>query len=99
MAELETDSLHFSVGILGISGGSLLLLVNNYGSSPEKELIPHTALGVLLLIIAALLAYSGVRRSLSQSQLFSSVCLTVSALWGGSGLVYLLVGEGVLGAT
>ena len=39
--------------------GSLLLLVNNYGSSPEKSLIPHTALGVLLLIIAALLAYSG----------------------------------------
>ncbi|XP_064811561.1 uncharacterized protein si:ch211-153b23.4 [Oncorhynchus masou masou] len=99
MAELEAESLHFSVGILGISGGSLLLLVNNYGSSPEKSLIPHTALGVLLLIIAALLAYSGVRRSLSQSRLFSSVCLTVSALWGGSGLVYLLVGERVLGAT
>ncbi|CAB1348099.1 unnamed protein product [Coregonus sp. 'balchen'] len=97
MAELE--SLHFSVGILGISGGSLLLLVNNYGSTPDKDFIPHTALGVLLLIIAALLAYSGVRRSLSQSQLFSSVCLTVSAMWCGSGLVYLLVGEGVVGAT
>ncbi|XP_036821522.1 uncharacterized protein LOC110507151 [Oncorhynchus mykiss] len=97
MAELE--SLHFSVGILGISGGSLLLLVNNYGSSPDKDFIPHTALGVLLLIIASLLAYSGVRRSLSQSQLFSSVCLTVSALWCGSGLVYLLVGEGLVGTT
>ncbi|XP_010866945.1 uncharacterized protein si:ch211-153b23.4 [Esox lucius] len=99
MAELETESLHFSVGILGISGGSLLLLVNNYGSSPDKYFIPHTALGVLLLIIAALLAYSGVRRSLAQSSLFSSVCLSVSALWCGSGLVHLLIGEGVVGAS
>lgn len=39
--------------------GSLLLLVNNYASSPEKDLIPHTALGILLLIIAALLTYAG----------------------------------------
>uniref|UniRef100_A0A8C9ZR99 Threonylcarbamoyl-AMP synthase n=1 Tax=Sander lucioperca TaxID=283035 RepID=A0A8C9ZR99_SANLU len=37
---------------------SLLLLVNNYGSSPEKDFIPHTALGILLLITAVLLAYS-----------------------------------------
>ncbi|KAJ8015764.1 hypothetical protein DPEC_G00029530 [Dallia pectoralis] len=100
MAELETESLHFSVGILGLSGGSLLLLVNDYGSSPDKYFIPYTALGVLLLIIAALLAYSGVRRSLSlsssPSSLFSSACLTVSALWCGSGLVNILVGEGVV---
>lgn len=39
--------------------GSLLLLINNYASSPEKDFIPHTALGVLLVIIAALLAYAG----------------------------------------
>jgi len=39
--------------------GSLLLLVNNYASSPDRPLITDTALGVLLLIIAALLAYSG----------------------------------------
>ncbi|XP_022607418.1 uncharacterized protein LOC111226508 [Seriola dumerili] len=97
MAQL--DSLHASVGILGISGGSLLLLVNDYGSSPERELIPYTALGILLLIIAALLAYAGICRSLSYAQLFSSVCLTVSALWCGSGLVYILVGQGVLQPT
>ncbi|XP_033976976.1 uncharacterized protein si:ch211-153b23.4 [Trematomus bernacchii] len=89
-------SLHESVGILGISGGSLLLLVNNYASSPVKEFIPHTALGILLLIIAVLLAYAGISRSLSHAQLFSSVCLTVSALWCGSGLVHILVGQGVL---
>ncbi|CAJ1058056.1 uncharacterized protein si:ch211-153b23.4 [Xyrichtys novacula] len=92
-------SLHVSVGLLGISGGSLLLLVNNYASSPERDFIPHTALGILLLIIAALLLYAGIRRSLSHAQLFSSLCLTVSALWFGSGLVYILVGQGVLRST
>ncbi|KAM4621437.1 uncharacterized protein ACJ7VT_005813 [Polymixia lowei] len=92
----ELGSLHFSVGILGISGGSLLLLVKNYGSSAGEDIIPLTALGILLLIIAALLAYAGVRRSLSHSQLFSSLCLTVSALWCGSGLVYILVGQEVV---
>ncbi|XP_067099146.1 uncharacterized protein si:ch211-153b23.4 [Osmerus mordax] len=96
MAEIE--SLHFSVGILGISGGSLLLLVNNYASSTQ-DFLPHTALGILLLVVAALLAYVGVCRSLSQSQLFSNLCLTVSALWFGSGLIYILSGEGFLQET
>ncbi|KAF3838178.1 hypothetical protein F7725_009946 [Dissostichus mawsoni] len=73
-----------------------MLLVNNYASSPVKDFIPHTALGILLLIIAVLLAYAGICRSLSHAQLFSSVCLTVSALWCGSGLVHILVGQGVL---
>ena len=39
---------------------------------------------------------AGIRRSLSHAQLFSTLCLTVSALWCGSGLVYILVGQGVL---
>ncbi|XP_041653928.1 uncharacterized protein si:ch211-153b23.4 [Cheilinus undulatus] len=95
----QTSVLHMSVGILSISGGSLLLLVNNYASSPEKDFIPHTALGILLIIIAALLAYAGICRSLSHAQLFSSLCLTISALWCGSGLVYILVGQGVLQPT
>ncbi|XP_078116971.1 uncharacterized protein LOC144524527 [Sander vitreus] len=97
MARLH--SLCVSVGVLGISGGSLLLLVNNYGSSPEKDFIPHTALGILLLIIAVLLAYAGICCSLSNAQMFSSLCLTISALWCGSGLVYILVGQGVLQPT
>ncbi|KAM6923470.1 uncharacterized protein FYW49_005923 [Xenentodon cancila] len=92
----QYNSLHVSVGILGIFGGSLLLLVNNYASGPEKDFIPHTALGILLLIIAALIAYAGVCHSLSHAQLFSTLCLTVSALWCGSGLVYILAGQKVL---
>ncbi|XP_068446991.1 uncharacterized protein si:ch211-153b23.4 [Clinocottus analis] len=93
---MAQHSLHVSIGILGISGGSLLLSVTNYASSPTKDFIPHTALGILLLIIAVLLAYAGISHSLSHAQLFSSLCLTVSALWCGSGLVYILVGQAVL---
>ncbi|XP_063045583.1 uncharacterized protein si:ch211-153b23.4 [Engraulis encrasicolus] len=99
MADAEIQSLHYSVGVLGISGGALLLLVNDYGSAPGQSLISSTALGVLLLIIAALLAYSGVRRSLSAAPLFTCLCLTVSALWCGSGLVYILVGENIVAPT
>lgn len=33
--------------------------MNNYASSPDEPVITNTALGVLLLIFAALLAYSG----------------------------------------
>ncbi|KAG1940229.1 uncharacterized protein si:ch211-153b23.4 [Pimephales promelas] len=92
----ESESLHLSIGVLGVSGGSLLLLVNNYASSPDRPLITDTALGVLLLIIAALLAYSGVRRNQSHNALFGSLCLTVSALWCGSGLVHILSGEKII---
>ncbi|XP_061644479.1 uncharacterized protein si:ch211-153b23.4 [Phyllopteryx taeniolatus] len=88
--------LHVSVGILGISGGSLLLLLHNYGSSPKRDFIPQTALGVLLLIAAAIIAYAGVCRILSRVQLFSTLCLTVSALWCASSVVYILTGQGVL---
>lgn len=42
---------------------------------------------------------AGIRRSLSHAQLFSSLFLTVSALWCGSGLVYILAGQGVLQPT
>ncbi|KAM9795655.1 uncharacterized protein ACB057_010532 [Neosynchiropus ocellatus] len=80
-----------SVRILAISGGSLLLLVNNYGNS----FISSTALGVLLLILSALLALTG----FGQDQLLTSLCLTISALWSGSGLVYILTGQGVLEPT
>ncbi|TWW55047.1 hypothetical protein D4764_09G0000960 [Takifugu flavidus] len=92
----QVRSLHVSIGMITISGGSLLLLVHNYASSPEKAFIPNTALGILLLIIAVLLAYAGILRSLSHGRLFATLCLTLSALWCGSGLVYILAGQNVL---
>ncbi|TSL89856.1 YrdC domain-containing protein, mitochondrial [Bagarius yarrelli] len=98
MAESQSDSesLHYSIGILGISAGSLLLLVNYYASTPNKTLIPATALGIELIIIAALVAYAGLRRSLSHSFLYTTLCLTVSALWCGSGLVHIIAGEDII---
>ncbi|XP_026990958.2 uncharacterized protein si:ch211-153b23.4 [Tachysurus fulvidraco] len=98
MAESPSDSesLHYSIGILGISAGSLLLLVNYYASTPDKALIPATALGIELIIIAALVAYAGLCSSLSHSELYTTICLTVSALWCGSGLIYILSGEGII---
>ncbi|KAK2904019.1 hypothetical protein Q8A73_010676 [Channa argus] len=42
---------------------------------------------------------NSIRCSLSHAQLFSTLCLTVPALWCGSGLVYILVGQGVLQPT
>ncbi|XP_053361987.1 uncharacterized protein si:ch211-153b23.4 [Clarias gariepinus] len=92
----DSESLHYSIGILGISGASLLLLINYYASSPDKALIPPTALGIELIIISALVAYAGLCRSLSHNILYTTLCLTVSALWCSSGLVYILVGEGII---
>lgn len=46
-------------GDFGLNAGCLLLLVNNYASDPRRDFIPLTALGILLLIIAALIAYAG----------------------------------------
>ncbi|XP_039621790.1 uncharacterized protein si:ch211-153b23.4 [Polypterus senegalus] len=94
--QVVIESLHFSVGILGIAGGSLLLLVNGYSQSATEPFIPKTAMGIILLLISSLLAYSGLRRSLSHSPLFVSLCLTISALWCGSGLISVLAGEGIL---
>uniref|UniRef100_A0A672FUW9 Threonylcarbamoyl-AMP synthase n=1 Tax=Salarias fasciatus TaxID=181472 RepID=A0A672FUW9_SALFA len=87
----ESGSLNIILALF-YSTGSLLLLVNNYAGSPESDFIPHTALGILLLFVAAILAYPHAR-------LFSTLCLTISALWCGSGLVYVLVGQEVLQLT
>uniref|UniRef100_A0A8C5DKW2 Threonylcarbamoyl-AMP synthase n=1 Tax=Gouania willdenowi TaxID=441366 RepID=A0A8C5DKW2_GOUWI len=53
-------------------------------------------MGLLLLITAAIVAYAGISYSRSRGCLFSTLCLTVSALWCGLGLVYILVGQKVL---
>ncbi|XP_055499736.1 uncharacterized protein si:ch211-153b23.4 [Leucoraja erinacea] len=87
------ETLHYSVGILSISAGALLLAVNYYSTVP---LIPSTALGVLLLIVAALLCYTGIRKSSNQAIPFVNLCLTVSVLWCGSGLIHILMGANVV---
>ncbi|NWI53272.1 YRDC protein, partial [Calyptomena viridis] len=91
------ESLHSCIGLLGISAGSLLLAVHFYTSPGAAPLIPSTALGVLLLIFSALLAYAGIRRSLRNSSLLLSLCLTISMFWCGYGVTFILAGQGALG--
>ncbi|XP_007669772.2 uncharacterized protein LOC100084527 [Ornithorhynchus anatinus] len=96
MTSGDENSLHHSVGLLGISAGSLLLTVNSYTFTREVPLIPSTAVGVLLVVLAALLAYAGVRRSRKSTPLFVSLCLAISMLWCSYGLNCILRGQGVL---
>ncbi|NXF12762.1 YRDC protein, partial [Smithornis capensis] len=91
------ESLHSCIGLLGISAGSLLLAVHFYSSPGAAPLIPSTALGILLLIFSALLAYAGIRRSLRNSSLLLSLCLTISVFWCGYGVTFILAGQGALG--
>ncbi|XP_064015806.1 uncharacterized protein LOC135184144 [Pogoniulus pusillus] len=58
MADRRAESLHSSIGLLGISSGSLLLAVHFYSSPRAVPLIPSTTLGVLLLMLSSLLAYA-----------------------------------------
>ncbi|XP_037979119.1 uncharacterized protein LOC119695203 [Motacilla alba alba] len=90
------ESLHSCIGLLGISAGSLLLAVRFYSSPRAAPLIPNTALGALLLLVSALLAYAGIRRSLRNASLLVALCLTLSALWSGYGVILILEGQGVL---
>ncbi|NWR90535.1 YRDC protein, partial [Furnarius figulus] len=91
------ESLHSCIGLLGISAGSLLLAVHFYSSPRAAPLIPSTALGVLLLILSALLAYAGIRRSPRNGSLLPSLCLTISVFWCGYGVTFILAGHGALG--
>ncbi|NXY10629.1 YRDC protein, partial [Pteruthius melanotis] len=76
--------------------GSLLLAVHFYSSPRAAPLIPSTALGVLLLILSALLAYAGKTWGLGNASLLVSLCLTLSAFWSGYGVILVLAGQGAL---
>ncbi|XP_043560595.1 uncharacterized protein si:ch211-153b23.4 [Chiloscyllium plagiosum] len=95
MSQLQeaTETLHYSVGILATCAGALLLAVDRYSTAP---LIHNTALGILLLIVAVLVGYTGIRKNASHAVLFVNLCLTVSALWCGTGLIRILIGEKVI---
>uniref|UniRef100_A0A1B8XSP8 Uncharacterized protein n=1 Tax=Xenopus tropicalis TaxID=8364 RepID=A0A1B8XSP8_XENTR len=59
MTDSKAESLHACIGALAISAGSFLLAVNYYSWTAATIVIPSTALGILLLIVAAILAYVG----------------------------------------
>ncbi|XP_077164521.1 uncharacterized protein LOC143822807 isoform X2 [Paroedura picta] len=90
------ESLHRAVGLVAIAAGSLLLAVHFYSSAGPSARIPSTALGILLLLLSLLLAYAGARKSCQKASLFVSLCLTVSVLWCGYGVIQILTGQGVL---
>ncbi|XP_053931966.1 uncharacterized protein LOC104066247 isoform X2 [Cuculus canorus] len=96
MADRKAESLHSSIGLLGISAGSLVLAVHFYSLPRAAPLIPSTVLGVLLLILSSLLAYAGIRRSPRNASVFLSLCLTISVFWCGYGVIFVLEGQGVL---
>ncbi|XP_018429930.1 PREDICTED: uncharacterized protein LOC108802572 [Nanorana parkeri] len=96
MAEHRAESLYLSVGILAVSAGSLLLATHHYSSATAAPIIPPSALGVLLLILAAILAYAGVRKIRGNVSLWVSFYWTVSAMWCSTGINLLLEGNGVL---
>ncbi|XP_063794612.1 uncharacterized protein LOC134949825 [Pseudophryne corroboree] len=91
------ESLYLSVGVLAISAGCLLLSIHYYSSAAAAPLVSSSVLGVLLLILAAILAYAGIRKITSNVSLWVSFYWTVSAMWCGSGVNLILTGNDVIG--
>ncbi|XP_075692747.1 uncharacterized protein LOC142659985 [Rhinoderma darwinii] len=90
------ESLYLSIGVLAISAGSLLLSIQYYSIGASSSLIPPSALGILLLILAAVLAYAGIRKVRGNVTLWVSLYWTVSALWCGYGVNLILRGNNVI---
>ncbi|KAM4019680.1 uncharacterized protein ACNLHF_000332 isoform 1-T1 [Anomaloglossus baeobatrachus] len=95
-AESRGESLYLSIGVLAVTAGSLLLSIQYYSIGASAPLIPTTALGVLLLISAAILGYSGIRKIRGNVSLWVSFYWTVSALWSGYGVNLILRGTNVI---
>ncbi|KAM9290493.1 uncharacterized protein PAF06_019176 [Gastrophryne carolinensis] len=95
MTSSREESLYHSVGVLAVSAGSLLLATHHYSTS-AVAIIPPSALGVLLVIIAAVLAYAGVRKIEANVSLWVLLYWTVSAMWCGSGVNLILRGHNII---
>nr|AAI69842.1 Unknown (protein for MGC:196569) [Xenopus laevis] len=95
----KSKSLHASIGTLAISAGSFLLAINYYSWTTATTVIPSTALGILLLIVAAILAYVGIRKCRTNASLCVLFYWTVSALWFSSGINFILAGNNVFSNT
>lgn len=63
------------------------------------KIIPCKTFSLCSSFSISLSFYPGVRRSQSHNVLFGSLCLTVSALWCGSGLVHILAGENIINSS
>ncbi|XP_066496271.1 uncharacterized protein [Tiliqua scincoides] len=85
--------------LLGCSfpAGSLLQAAHRC-PLPAAQRGPRSALGVLLLLLAPLLALAGAPGKSRQPRapLLGVLCTTVAALWGGCGALQILAGQGLL---
>ncbi|XP_068105753.1 uncharacterized protein [Hyperolius riggenbachi] len=90
------ESLYLSVGVQAVTAGSFLLAIQHYSTAAAAPIIPPSALGILLLILAAVLAYTGVRKIQGDASLWVSFFWTVSAMWCGTGVNLLLKGNDVI---
>ncbi|XP_040262246.1 uncharacterized protein LOC120978076 [Bufo bufo] len=95
-SENRRESLYLSIGVLAVSAGSLLLSVEYYSVGASASLIPPNALGILLLILAAILGYAGIQNIQGHVPLWVSFYWTVSALWCGYGVNLILKGTNVI---
>lgn len=93
------ESLYHSIGVLAISAGSLLLSIQYYSNGVSASFIPQTALGILLLILATVLGYTGIRKHRGNVSLWVSLYWTVSALWCGYGINLILRGSNVISSS
>ncbi|XP_068103784.1 uncharacterized protein [Hyperolius riggenbachi] len=96
MAE-EGEIIEFLTISMARITGTLLLSVYNYNLS--RALVSRSALGILLIILALILAHTGIQKKFSQEPVVVTLCMTVSALWSNSGILQLLVDNEILSAS
>ncbi|XP_018419748.1 PREDICTED: uncharacterized protein LOC108793333 [Nanorana parkeri] len=77
--------------------GTVLLAVYNYNLS--RELVSKSSLGILLIILALILAHIGIQKKFSPEPLVVTLVMTVSSLWSNSGIILLLADNGILSAS
>ncbi|KAM8952867.1 uncharacterized protein RCH25_043595 [Pelodytes ibericus] len=96
VSQSRGESLHYSIGILATSAGSLILAIHYYSTTTGANLISISALGILLLILAAVLVYAGIRKTHENLSLCVTFYWTVSSLWCAYGINLLLAGNDVI---
>ncbi|KAM4663430.1 uncharacterized protein O3C94_011672 [Discoglossus pictus] len=96
MGQEEDELIGFLTISMGRITGTLLLAVYYYSSAHSVSIISRSALGILLIILSVILSHAGFQKSFGTEPLVVTFCMTVSALWGNSGIIHLLIGNGIL---
>lgn len=94
MAYEEGEMIEFLTISMTRITGTLLLSAYNYNLS--RALVSRSALGIMLIILALILAHIGIQKKFSPEPLVVTLCMTVSALWSNCGIVHLLVDNKII---